>query len=427
MTGTFWPDISYYQEKVNDSFAGNFLMSRIADGTWIDPNWQWNQGWCKNRENLIGWGGYYVFENLPVAQQFQVIQNQVGALDPRMVVMIDIESWSGRISGNHSTPLNQLASLLADWLGDWRRVLGYGNHSDLAGIAPNLDPRLKLIVAAYGSRPTYPNMIGWQYSDGAPQFSVPAGWARGMAPFGACDMNYSDLAPLDLAVALGIAPKPPKIDEDDMASFLFSIDSATIPPGQPANMGLYTSEGGIHWVADGKSMGSLISVANTWAGNAFLTISFGELRRRYLEKYGPGANVLLPTGADFGAGAGYDNKDGSSWVPLPGIPGVSPVSIMSMPPVSLTSAAAAALGSVIPTSFSTPPKPVVVFTRPESGSRAYIPVNDGSARRWVSGTEAHTWPEGYTVTALTDNDPFWALPSLTQNAEDLASSSPGAP
>lgn len=431
--GTFAPDISYYNKPINDSFALPFFTARISDGTFLDPQWGGNSAWGKKNAGgkIIGFNGYHVYRAISVSQQFEFIQQHCPSLSPRQGAMIDIESWKGTISGNHSPQLNQLAGLLAGWLGSWNRVIAYGNQGDLNSLFPDPDPRIRFILAGYGSKPSHANMLGWQYSDGDARWSVPTGWARGTAPFGNCDMNYFSLNPADLAVSLGFVDKTDVLEGSDMTHMVFKIDpdsvkaaiTDTTVQGLIINA-IFTDEGsGVHWLADRASYNSLLAVRSrlisadgktvTGYNESFTqvaaTITFDELTRRLLEANGPGSSVVMPTGMNFGSGVGVPiaNTVNASLVPLPGLRPVVSVAVLS--------------GGTDPT---TPTAPVVaprtLYTRPETGTRAFLVVGAGASRRWVSGSEAHSWAEGYNVVALQSNDPFWALPSLSQVAEDQA-------
>jgi hypothetical protein len=109
------------------------------------------------------------------------LMGQVGTPDPRMVAMIDVESAGGQVSGNQSSAINAEFNELASWLGDPRRVVGYGNTSDLGTLWPSKPPGIRLVIAAYGSSPSYPGMFAHQYTE-----------KGACVPFGTCDMNSAD-------------------------------------------------------------------------------------------------------------------------------------------------------------------------------------------------------------------------------------------
>ena len=70
------------------------------------------------------------------SRPFDTLKDLVGQPHPRMAVMIDVESWQGQITGNQSDGLNKAYQAIADWLGDRRRVIAYGNRGDLNSLWP---------------------------------------------------------------------------------------------------------------------------------------------------------------------------------------------------------------------------------------------------------------------------------------------------
>jgi len=119
-----------------------------------------------------------------------------------MVVMIDVETWGGQIRGDQSAGLNGAYSALVDWLGHPLRVIGYGNRGDLDELWPQKPDGLRLVMAAYGTNPSYPGKIAHQYTNGQ---GFGGGLPEGADPFGVCDMNSADgLHPHAFASACGI-------------------------------------------------------------------------------------------------------------------------------------------------------------------------------------------------------------------------------
>lgn len=193
-----WADISEWQVPVDDTYPHPVLAIRSNDGGYRDKKWNENYSWARRtldagRLNLLI---VYLVYRPDWKQTAQTHIDMIGAPHPRMVTMIDVESWGGEITGDHSDGINRLYWRLADWLGNPRRVIGYGNRSDLDSLWPIKPPGVRLVVASYGSIPRYPGMIAHQYADN-----------EVIAPFGACDANsandYDD--PDDLAAALGIS------------------------------------------------------------------------------------------------------------------------------------------------------------------------------------------------------------------------------
>jgi hypothetical protein len=134
----------------------------------------------------------------------------VGTPHPKMAVMIDMESWGGRIMGNQSVAANDLRKAIAGWLAGymtlgarllnkhWKRVGGYANQSDYANLWPGRAKDMWCVLANYGANPNFPNELAHQYSNRAP-----------CPPFGAVDMNSADgKTPADVVKALGLDPTP---------------------------------------------------------------------------------------------------------------------------------------------------------------------------------------------------------------------------
>lgn len=205
MTDTQWADISEWQPPVDDSYPYDFICIRSNDGNHIDQKIQANLSWCKSRRasgKLWGFMVYYFYR--PGIDGAKNLISQVGTPDSRMVAMIDVEAAGGQVSGDQSAAINAQYTELASWLGDPRRVVGYGNTSDLDLLWPSKPSGIRLVIAAYGSDPGYPGKFAHQYTD-----------SGACAPFGTCDMNSADsMSPQDLENMYGFAgsaaPVPPK-------------------------------------------------------------------------------------------------------------------------------------------------------------------------------------------------------------------------
>lgn len=201
---TLYADVSEWQSPVNSDYPYSVLCFRSNDGTYRDKNWSRNYGWAINASNsgaLEFFIVYFVWR-----QNWQdtvnTLKAQVGAPHPKMVVMIDVESWGGQISGDQSSGINGAYSAVASWLGDPQRVIGYGNVGDLNGLWPTKPAGIRLVLAGYGSNPDYPGKIAHQYTNGT---GYGNGLPEGAAPFGNCDMNSADgLSAADFAAACGV-------------------------------------------------------------------------------------------------------------------------------------------------------------------------------------------------------------------------------
>lgn len=207
---TLWADVSEWQVGVDDSYLSTgwrTISIRSNDGTYRDKKWANNFEWCKRVTDdgkLEFFIVYFVWR--PNWQDaINTHMKMVGPQPhPRMVTMIDVESWSGQIAGNQSSGINAAHKQLSDWYGDPRRVIGYGNIGDLNNLWPQKPVGINLVVAAYGSNPTYPGKIAHQYTDGQ---GHGGGLPEGAPPFGNCDVNSADnITPRALAQRLGITP-----------------------------------------------------------------------------------------------------------------------------------------------------------------------------------------------------------------------------
>lgn len=196
MVDTLWADISEFQRAVDDSYPHRFICIRSNDGTHRDAHFAVNRAWCDRAVasgKLLGYLVYYFYR--PAGTGLATCQTMVGAPSPHMALMVDVESAGGAISGNQSARINAEVAAAVAWLGDARRVVGYGNVGDLNALWPTKPAGIRLVVAHYSANPAYPGKFAHQYTD------------RGIcAPFGTCDMNSADgMAPEQVAALLGLA------------------------------------------------------------------------------------------------------------------------------------------------------------------------------------------------------------------------------
>lgn len=209
-----WADISEFQPLVNNEYTLPILTIRSNDGTYRDQHFDANYAWCKSAVSsgkLSMFIVYYFYR--PNGQGFNVLQSRCGTPPAKMAVMIDVEAAGGQVSGNQSAEINREFDAAAAWLGDKRRVIGYGNVGDLNSLWPQKPAGIRIIVAAYGSnRPTYPGMYGWQFTENA----------HNTAPFPTCDMNVSPGMDLQANLAMfgftGTTPTPPPKEKDVIAA-----------------------------------------------------------------------------------------------------------------------------------------------------------------------------------------------------------------
>lgn len=209
---TLFADVSEWQKPVDDSYPYRVLSIRANDGTYRDKNWTRNDAWCRkacDSGRLAFYICYFVWRQ-NWADAVVTLKSQVGTPHPKMVVMMDVESWGGQITGDQSAGLNAAHDMIATWLGDRRRVIGYGNIGDLNTLWPTRPDGIRLVIAAYGNNPDYPGKIAHQYTDGQ---GYGGGLPEGAPPFTRCDMNSADgLTATQFAAACGISASTPEED-----------------------------------------------------------------------------------------------------------------------------------------------------------------------------------------------------------------------
>lgn len=208
MTDTLYADISEFQVPVDNRYPFHFLAIRSNDGTYRDQHFTANVAWTKHAcdtKVLAGFIVYFVWE--PGWQQtIETFKAMVGTPHPLMAVMIDVESWGGRISGDNSAGITAARENLISWLhGNRKRVIGYGSAYDLVNLWRSRGDT-HIVLANWSANPAFPNKIAHQFSE-----------TYNTAPFGPCDINSADgYTPAGFAAALGlspgaIVPKPPSV------------------------------------------------------------------------------------------------------------------------------------------------------------------------------------------------------------------------
>lgn len=183
MADVLWADVSEWQCPVNDSYPHPVLAVRANDGTYRDQRFATNYEWMRGALDAgrLAAGIVYMVYRSNWYQTLQTTKAMVGEPHPNTAFMIDLESWGGQIVGDQSHGINSLYWGLAQWLGDRKRVIGYGNTGDLDVLWPSKPRGLRLVVAAYGSNPDYPGKLGHQFASD-----------HDTAPFGPCDINSAD-------------------------------------------------------------------------------------------------------------------------------------------------------------------------------------------------------------------------------------------
>lgn len=207
MTDTQWSDISEFQVPVDNSYPYKFLAIRSNDGSYQDHHFTQNIAWCRaslHNGRLWGFIVYYFYR--PGFDGAKLLMQRVGKPDSRMVAMIDVEGANGEVTGNQSGAINAQFSELAKWLGNPKRVIGYGNTSDLNALWPQKPRGEELIIAAYGSDPGYPGKFAHQYEDNA-----------NTRPFGPSDLNTADgMSAGDLEKMFGFVPNTPALPAGEL-------------------------------------------------------------------------------------------------------------------------------------------------------------------------------------------------------------------
>lgn len=222
MTDTLWSDISEWNSVVDDQYPYQVLAVRSNDGTYRDHHFVQNYQWAKRaldsgklRVLII-----YLVYRQDWSNDLATLKSEVGMPHPNTVIMVDVESWGGQITGDQSASINLLYRGIVSWIGDPRRCIGYGNIYDLNSLWPTRPAGLRLIVAAYGSNPSYPGKLGHQFTDGqtTDHLFVP--------PFGYADVDSADGYDIDsFCAALGLSSQPTQ--GDTMAG----IENIPIGPG----------------------------------------------------------------------------------------------------------------------------------------------------------------------------------------------------
>lgn len=223
ISGSVWVDLSYYNLILDMSYERHWAGYRGADGTFCDPHFRANLAVSKrlhDAHRIAGVTVYIVYRpgrvTASAALVKSVIRDVLGGLPRWVTFEIDAETWGGKIRGNHSAELNRMAALLAAYAGnDIRRVIGYGNRSDLASMWPARIAGLRINVASYGTRIVdYPHMIAQQYGDGTTnRWGHPPGLPLSTRNVGRVDHNiFLGLTPAQVALALGVLdpPRPTK-------------------------------------------------------------------------------------------------------------------------------------------------------------------------------------------------------------------------
>ena len=254
---TLFADVSEWQVPVTDSYPYRVLSIRSNDGTYRDKNFNINYPWMRRAldDGRLSAGIVYFVWRPNWQDAIATLTAQINlnsGLHPKVAIMIDVESWGGQITGDQSAGINAAFNAVADWIGDRRRVIGYGNTGDLNALWRTKPDGVRLVVAGYGQNPAYPGKIAHQYTDGQ---GYGGGLPEGADPFGRCDMNSADgYTATAFAAALGITtgtPVPPSPSDPmgDLLMMEFESISPFATPGEPqipADVMLRNADGASH-------------------------------------------------------------------------------------------------------------------------------------------------------------------------------------
>lgn len=182
-------DVSEFQQPVDDSYEREWLIFRGCDGDYQDRNAARNLAWAVKARaagRLRNFTVYVVYRPGKGQASLNLLDRLKVPHD--CVLMIDAETWGSQIVGDHSTEINALAARMRVRQGGrLDLVWAYGNRGPDISVWPHKPDWLGWVVASYGgSKPTVPNMAGWQYTDG--QYVLP-NLPNRSKPFGACDHN----------------------------------------------------------------------------------------------------------------------------------------------------------------------------------------------------------------------------------------------
>ena len=214
MTDTLFADISEWQPALDDSYPYPVLSIRSNDGTYRDKNFSRNYNLARRwlDEGRIKALIVYFVCRPNWRASVDTHTQMLGTDHPRVVSMVDAESWGGQIVGDHSHHFNSAVWAAGDFHGSHidgrpRRVIGYLNPNDHA-IWPTRPP-IGFIVPSYGRVPRFTNatrdleaqMIAHQYTEGQGHGNgLPEGYGKVR-----CDMNAANgRDPHQLAAAMGI-------------------------------------------------------------------------------------------------------------------------------------------------------------------------------------------------------------------------------
>ena len=235
MVLTRWADTSEHNDgHIDRRYKRPWYAFRANDGTYIDNQVDANLSFAEHYKRLIGFIVYMVWPRSQGwsswQETFETLKSLLGNKHrPRLVLMNDVETWSRTdLYDDFSGSLEELRRAQVAWLHslrprwqriapfkfvtlrrDNRRVIGYGNRSDLekmAGDSNSVKWRWIVLADYTPGLPIPKSFNGWRVVGVQHTNGVIGDTPHGTAPFGNCDMNVSNFAPHMMARKLGLGP-----------------------------------------------------------------------------------------------------------------------------------------------------------------------------------------------------------------------------
>lgn len=208
---TFWSDVSQFQKRVvDDSYPHEIFSFRTNSGSQRDTLAVHNARAAKELDKLKIIIPYYFFRPgaLNCDLCIQMLEEAGLVNDPRVVIMVDVESGNGSSQGSipardHSAEINDEIRRLRQRFG--KRVIGYLNGVADARLWLHVPPDLPMITPSYSGVPgrwANPNpplwlqhmAFGHQFTDKAQTKPWPTG----------TDLNWSKLSVSEIRALLGV-------------------------------------------------------------------------------------------------------------------------------------------------------------------------------------------------------------------------------
>lgn len=273
------PDTSEFQEGNTLAYSGDFWIFRVCFGSsYLDPKFLHNAAIAKELHARGTLAGALLYQ-VPLCRssdkaEYDFFWKAIGPTIPPWMagVMLDYETWTGQpyaIHGNHSAEANRLAGRHAARMGSWNSVIAYANKGDFNEVIPQLDKRVRTILADYTNKIVMngiPRQIGHQYTNG--QTTPPSGYVNATVPFGHCDHNafpaFVNGKALMANLRPPVAPNPPVTPKSPLPPvqppvpryYPTGISNKIVDPTGHHAVGVF-SNGGVAVLQDGKVVRNL--------------------------------------------------------------------------------------------------------------------------------------------------------------------------